>query len=494
MAVTDEKLDFWIQHRYNVLFEGRHGVGKTAIIIDAFTRNGLNWKYFSAATMDPWVDFIGVPKANEDEKGQYLDLVLPKDFRDDEIEAIFLDEYNRSPAKVRNAVMELIQFNSINGRKFKKLKCVWAAVNPKDDEDSDYDVEPIDPAQKDRFHIQVSIPYKPNKSYFSKTFGKETAESAISWWQGLPKTQRNMVSPRRLDYALQVYGQQGDMRDVLPPSCTVGSLISTLKSGPIQDVLQTFIDNKDIQGAKKFIRIENNFVAAMNVIIKDKRLVYFILPLLSDEKISLLLSKSASSDKSASVVEWACEVCSRDERVLQVIQSIFKSNKNKSVCNIIKRKIRRNKLLRDLITGNNKHNKGSYKYAAAYFNKNCTLSDSALENLLLRAKKRLISASNTVERDSIYNCIRADIPKYISLSNALLVMELLDKLAEHSHASTLTRRAYFMGIVNHCMSKIYEADKINYHQFYTKYGLKFRHLLYKISGSKWLYERFLKKL
>ena len=40
------------------------------------------------------------------------------------------DELNRAKPKVRNAVMELIQFRSINGIKFNNLRMIWAAINP----------------------------------------------------------------------------------------------------------------------------------------------------------------------------------------------------------------------------------------------------------------------------------------------------------------------------------------------------------------------------
>lgn len=60
--IDDKKLDFYMEHNLNVLLCGRHGVGKTAMIQAAAERHGLKWKYFSAATMDPWVDFVGVPK------------------------------------------------------------------------------------------------------------------------------------------------------------------------------------------------------------------------------------------------------------------------------------------------------------------------------------------------------------------------------------------------------------------------------------------------
>ena len=68
------KLEFWNENEVNVVFRGRHGVGKTTMVIDAFNRKKLKWLNFSASTMDPWVDFIGVPKEHKDADGSYLEL------------------------------------------------------------------------------------------------------------------------------------------------------------------------------------------------------------------------------------------------------------------------------------------------------------------------------------------------------------------------------------------------------------------------------------
>jgi predicted GTPase len=47
--VREEKLDFWVKNKLNVLFIGKHGVGKTAMVQSAFERN------------DPELDvFLGV--------------------------------------------------------------------------------------------------------------------------------------------------------------------------------------------------------------------------------------------------------------------------------------------------------------------------------------------------------------------------------------------------------------------------------------------------
>jgi hypothetical protein len=45
------------------------------MVIDAFNHKKLKWLYFSASTMDPWVDFIGVPKEHKDADGSYLERI-----------------------------------------------------------------------------------------------------------------------------------------------------------------------------------------------------------------------------------------------------------------------------------------------------------------------------------------------------------------------------------------------------------------------------------
>ena len=72
---TLQALEFALTNNLNVLLKGRHGVGKTHMVIDLFQRKQLKYMYFSAATMDPWVDFIGIPKEAHDEKGQYLEIL-----------------------------------------------------------------------------------------------------------------------------------------------------------------------------------------------------------------------------------------------------------------------------------------------------------------------------------------------------------------------------------------------------------------------------------
>jgi len=273
MSFTDNDLDFYIKTERNVLIRGPKGVGKTHKILQAFKRAGLNYLYFSAATMDPWVDFIGVPKEATDEDGNtYLDLVRPKQFAKDEVQAIFLDEFNRAPKKVRNAVMELLQFKSINGFKFNNLKIIWTAVNPKEEGEEQYDVEDLDPAQADRFEIQLTVPYTLNIPYFTEKYGKDTALTASNWWNGLNEKQRQEVSPRRLDYALSVWSDGGKLEHVLTSTSDPKKLSKMLSQKSLFETIEKFVTEGKLEALKGVLSDPNNVAFVKSFILSNKDL------------------------------------------------------------------------------------------------------------------------------------------------------------------------------------------------------------------------------
>ena len=220
-------LQKFLDNNMNVLIEGPHGVGKTEILKELFNKNNLKWKYFSSPTIDVWTDFVGVPRATiPDENGnQHLEMILPKDFAHDEVEALFFDEFNRAQDKTTNAVMELLQFKSINGKKFNNLKVVWAAINPYT-EDEVYQVQPLDPAVRDRFHAHLQIRQDwIDSSYFKKKYGK-VSEIFVIWWK--ENEVYRLVSPRRLDYAMQAYTQDINLDFVLPVKSNIKDLKTRL--------------------------------------------------------------------------------------------------------------------------------------------------------------------------------------------------------------------------------------------------------------------------
>jgi hypothetical protein len=281
------KLDQYFKLSKNVLLEGRHGTGKTSLVTEIFSKNCKNWLYFSGSTLDPWVDFVGVPKEIKKGNNYVLSFVLPEKMSDDRVEAIFIDEYNRSHKKIRNATMELIQFKSINGRKFPNLKVVWAAINPSDD-DEDYDVEELDGAQVDRFQVRIKVPFIPDIEYFQNKFGNDWAKSALEWWNGMPDKAKKLVSPRRLDYALEIYKEGGDVFDVLSMETNPTKLIATLKLGGLEDKIKSIFKTKDAQKAQKFFEDENNFQAALPIIKRKNDYMKFFLPTIDNERITSL--------------------------------------------------------------------------------------------------------------------------------------------------------------------------------------------------------------
>jgi DNA polymerase III delta prime subunit len=283
-----QKLVNYFKSGKNVLLEGRHGTGKTSMITEIFTENCGKWLYFSGATLDPWVDFIGIPKEVKKDNNYVLSFVLPEQMADDKVEAIFIDEYNRSHKKVKNATMELIQFKSINGRKFPNLKVVWAAINPNDEDSDDYDVEELDPAQQDRFQIQIKMPDSPDSEYFDKKYGKDHSKSAVEWWNGLPKDFKKLVSPRRLDYALEVYNEGGDVFDVLPSKTNPTKLLATLKNGSLEDKLKDMFKKHSSKEVAKFFEQENNYHGSLPIIKRNDDYMKFFLPILDEERISSL--------------------------------------------------------------------------------------------------------------------------------------------------------------------------------------------------------------
>lgn len=271
---------------------GSHGTGKTQRIKEAWENLGVKGKIFSGATLDPWLDFIGVPRPVEGEDGNtYLDYVLPEYMADDSIEAIFVDELNRSHKQVKNALFELIQFKSINGKRFPNLKVVWAAINPSDDDDFNYDVEDMDDALEDRFHVIYKIAPTPDRVYFERKFG-EDGKKICNWWSKLGKQVKNKVSPRRLEYILDGYYKGVSIDDMVPhKGANTSQLITALRESEKVDKLRRFVDSGDGDAIRRFLEPIENFTEVEEVLKNDGQLLYYCFDFLPDEQKTNLMSQ-----------------------------------------------------------------------------------------------------------------------------------------------------------------------------------------------------------
>ena len=325
-------LYFAAKNNKNVLIIGEAGVGKTEIIKKIFQEMFPGkWKYYSTPTMDPWVDLVGCPREKVDPTTgiSHLELIMPKEWANDDVEAVFLDEINRAEPKVLNALMELLLFKSINGRVFKNLKVIWAAANPVN---KDYHTEELDFAQKDRFTYHIHFPNELNTSYFHEKYGEKIAKAAYNWWTPLDKDKKSQVTPRRLDDALDIHLIGGDINNVLHASTNPGKLIKEITSGSAIEKLMEII-NKNVNGEKirDFLAEGDNYFNCKDYIINKNN---DILQYISEERLSELISNNTK------VKDYCLENIITCKNYEDVIQDIVNANTNTELVNSIKTNIR----------------------------------------------------------------------------------------------------------------------------------------------------------
>jgi hypothetical protein len=321
--LTEKLLDDWIRTSQNVLLVGPHGIGKTEQVLAAMKRNGIKYAYFSASTMDPFVDFVGVPRVVEDKTGRWLDFVRPKIFANNDVQVIIVDEFNRAPKKVRNALMEAIQFKSINGVPMPNLKMIWAMVNPHDDEDT-YDVDRLDPAQEDRFQIKVVLPNGPSLKYFRDNYGV-LGEIAHRWWNKIDEKMRksSIVSPRRLEYALQAYQAGLDIDYVLPKEVNVKDLKTELNKSGLMSRLPA-LKKLGVEDLRKEIQGNGNLRDLVMQEILETKFPVELVAAMSDEEIVNKCSKPG-------VRTFICERISEgDPRFTSMAEGVAKTPPSKA--------------------------------------------------------------------------------------------------------------------------------------------------------------------
>lgn len=247
-----EKLETYANLKYNVLFIGGHGVGKSTKAINLAKNLDLKFKYYSSSTLDPWADLVGVPVPNRESKT--IDFFRPGIL--EQAEFLFFDELNRAHPKVLDAILEIIQFKSVNGVPLPNLKMVWAAMNPAGGE---YNVEEIDPALFDRFHIYLYCEAEFNTEYMKTKMKPETVEVLKVWWrEDLDNEQRKIITPRRLEYLGNGIDAEIDWKDMLPkaslPTGELRKKVNMMRTGG-WDPAANIDKNNLLENTDDFIRL-----------------------------------------------------------------------------------------------------------------------------------------------------------------------------------------------------------------------------------------------
>lgn len=205
MKVTEclPVLEAAVKAKKNVLLISPRGCGKTMSVTDTFNSHygPGNWKYFSASTLDPYVDLIGVPAPKHVGDEVELKFARPRDISN--ARALMFDELNRAHHKICNAVLEVTQFGTINGTPLPKLEVVWAACNPVQ---AGYYTERLDLALEDRFHIKLELEASMNEAYLVRRgYTAPVAKISANWWNNLSPDNKTLCPPRRLEYVLQCW-------------------------------------------------------------------------------------------------------------------------------------------------------------------------------------------------------------------------------------------------------------------------------------------------
>lgn len=237
----------YISKGYNVLLHGLHGVGKTAMVRDACEQLGLKVAYYSVSTMDPWVDFVGIPIPTTDPATGKTTLVNVRPTKVDDAEVIIFDEYNRyTDTKVINATMEMIQFGTLNGEHLPNLKCIVAMINPATE--GNYAVNEIDDAIMDRFDVMLEVSPEVTVSFLNSRIGDmEVARSFSTWWNqrqtAVTDGKEDYISPRRVTELATRYMENNKNFQVVIDGLPMGGVYDT---GKLKDMLGVGVGLADI--------------------------------------------------------------------------------------------------------------------------------------------------------------------------------------------------------------------------------------------------------
>jgi hypothetical protein len=227
----------------NVLLEGPHGTGKSSLALGVAGKLGLRLKYFSAPTLDPFADLVGIPVPILDDGARRILYLRQEDVTQAEI--IFFDELNRAHPKVLNTVFELIQFRSINGEKLPHLRSIIAVINPTV---SSYQVQELDPALIDRFHIHARLTAGPSRDWFAARFGSTLGNALVNWFEAdLDDKQRELISNRRLEYVGLCRMEGIDLQYAFPPNARLPLhlLEARLEENESSLTVEHFLQNPD---------------------------------------------------------------------------------------------------------------------------------------------------------------------------------------------------------------------------------------------------------
>lgn len=133
---------------HNIMLVGRHGIGKSEILTEFFSKQSMPVVALFLGQMADPGDLIGIPSKNE-HTGK-TEFMPPYWFPlDGKPIVLFLDELNRARPEILQTIMDLALNRKLAGRQLPEGSRIISAVN----EGEQYQLTDLDPALVSRFNI-----------------------------------------------------------------------------------------------------------------------------------------------------------------------------------------------------------------------------------------------------------------------------------------------------------------------------------------------------
>jgi len=136
---------------FNPLFVGAPGLGKSKIVQEWIKENNYYWFDLRGAYLEA-PDLIGMPK-DVNQNGELRTVHVLPDYlpkKQDRPGVLLIEEPNRANRQVMNALMQLLTDRKIHKYELPDDWIIVGCINP---DNSEYDVNTMDAALKDRFRI-----------------------------------------------------------------------------------------------------------------------------------------------------------------------------------------------------------------------------------------------------------------------------------------------------------------------------------------------------
>ena len=133
---------------HNLMLVGKHGIGKSEILTDYYSKKGMPVVSLFLGQMSDPGDLIGIP--NKNETTGKTDFMPPYWFPlDGKPIVLFLDELNRARPEILQTIMDLALNRKLASRRLPEGSRIISAVNAGDQ----YQLTDLDPALVSRFNI-----------------------------------------------------------------------------------------------------------------------------------------------------------------------------------------------------------------------------------------------------------------------------------------------------------------------------------------------------